>query len=69
MPSALSRLRYLPCTGDVPGRIYTAPGPVVAVSYNGILLAPNLRYTVTAGIINLNFSTEEGDRIYAFCVA
>ena len=69
MPSALSRLQYLPCAGTVPGRVYTAPGPIVAVAYNGVFLRAGARYSQTGGIITLNFLTELGDRIYALCVA
>ena len=72
MPSLFSSLQYRECAGS--GKLYSAPGPgpVVAVSYNGILLRRGiglLGYNETAGIINLNFSTEDGDRIYALCVA
>lgn len=67
MPSSFSSLKYLPCTGS--GKLYSAPGPVVAVSYNGILLMRGRGFSESGGIINLNFSTEEGDRIYALCVA
>jgi hypothetical protein len=68
-------LRYLPCAGAVPGNTYTAPGTVIAVAYNGVLMplgvdAPTLSYTVTGGNeITLNFQTEAGyppDRIDAF---
>ena len=67
-------LRYVHCTGAIPGSVYTAPGPVVAVSYNGILMIPdlpppNLSYSVSGNVITLNFSTQAGDRgIDAFCV-
>lgn len=75
MPSAFSSLQYLPCTGAIPGRTFTAPspGPVIAVTLNGILLRRGggalLYFTEIAGLITLSFDTEEGDRIYALCVA
>lgn len=70
MPSALSSsLQYLKCAGDVPGTVYTAPGVVVAVAYNGQLLTRNVRYSESAGVIILKFTTEEGDRVDAFCLA
>jgi hypothetical protein len=69
MPSVLSRLQYLPCSGAVPGSVYIAPGPVVAVSYNGELLRNNVLYSQALGIITLRFTTEPGDKIYALCIA
>lgn len=78
MPSAFSKwpleaLRFKPCTGQIPGRAFTAPGRVIAVTYNGVLLprglaAPKLSYTATAGAITLNFKPDPGDRIDALCV-
>lgn len=69
---ALGDLAYLACVGTAPTTIYTAPGPVVAVTYNGILLAYNdptrLSYTFAGNVITLNFSTEDGDRVDAFCI-
>jgi hypothetical protein len=56
------------CAGAVPGSVYVAPGNVVAATYNGILLRSAL-YTITGNVITLLFSTEDGDRIDAFCVA
>lgn len=68
---ALGSLAYQSCV-SVTANTFTAPGPVVAVSYNGILLAYNdptrLSYTVSGRTIMLNFSTETGDRIDAFCL-
>jgi hypothetical protein len=69
MPSALSSLRYVRCAGAVPGSVYIAPGPIVAVSYNGQLLRNNVLYTQALGIITLRFTTEPGDQIYALCIA
>jgi hypothetical protein len=72
MPFALSKLRYAPCTGNVPGWYYISPGAgVLAVAYNGILLPrgqaqPTNSYTATGSIIALNFRTQLGDRIDAF---
>ena len=70
MPSvSLARLQYLECAGDVPGSVYIAPGVVIAVVYNGALLTRNVRYSESAGVIILKFTTEEGDRIDALCLA
>lgn len=74
-PPGLASLQYLPCAGLVPGTVYTAPGPVIAVAYNGVLLPggkafPILSYTLGGEtVINLNFSTETEDLIYALCIA
>jgi hypothetical protein len=66
----VKRLQNLACAGAVPGRIYTAPGsPVVAVTYNGVLLRRGIDYTLAVTTIMLNFSTETGDAINALCVA
>lgn len=67
-------IKYLPCAGTVPGTVYTAPGPVLAVSYNGIFLRANqalpiLSYTVVGEAITLNFTTQIGDRIDALCIS
>jgi hypothetical protein len=70
MLSAFYKLRYLPCS-HVSGRIFSSPGNVIAVSYNGILLrktSPLLGYSVTGSIVTLQFDTEIGDRVDAFCV-
>jgi hypothetical protein len=74
----LSSLKFAPCTGTIPGiigTVYTAPGsPVLAVAYNGIFLRggqslPTLSYTVVGTSITLNFATQAGDRIDAFCIS
>lgn len=74
----LGDLRYQPCTGAVPGSVYVAPGPVVAVAYNGVLMPeglalPILSFTVAVDkvTITLNFVTQAGppgDSIDAFCI-
>jgi hypothetical protein len=61
-----SMLRYVVCAGDIPGTVYTAPGKIVAVAYNGDL-QPSTEYTLSGNTFTLNFSTEEGDTIYALC--
>lgn len=69
-------LAYLPCSGAVPGTVYVAPGPVIAVAYNGMLmpinqtLPPYLSYTLASDqvTITLNFTTEPLDRVDAFCL-
>lgn len=76
MPSAFSNwplegVRMARCVGS--GSTFTAPGRVIAVLYNGVLLRrgeakPRLSYTVAAEAIALNFATEPGDNIYALCV-
>ncbi len=75
-PAALPYLAYLPCAGSVPGTVYNAPGQVIAVAYNGVLMpkgmaAPTLSYTLAGTVIALNFMTETGnpnDRIDALCI-
>lgn len=65
-------LAYQPCTGS--GSAYVAPAPILAVSYNGILMpqgvaAPILSWTPGPGnAINLNFSADPLDRIDAFVI-
>lgn len=72
-PPGLESLEYEPCTGVVPGTFYTAPGAVIAVAYNGVLLPrgvalPTLSYTLSGETtISLNFTTQTGDRIDALC--
>jgi hypothetical protein len=73
---SLPQLKYLPCAGAVPGTIYTAPGPIVALFYNGVALPagqalPTLSYTAVGNVATLNFTTQTGapnDRIDALCV-
>jgi hypothetical protein len=79
MPSVFSELPmpvlgYQQCSGNVPGRYYNAPGPVIAVAYNGVLMRRNQprpvnSYTEAGGAITLNFLTGPGDRIDAFTIA
>lgn len=70
MLSALSSLKILPCAGAVPGKVFMAPSAtVIAIAYNGIWLRANTLYSQTGGIITLNFSAEQGDAIYALCIA
>lgn len=72
IPSSLapgaSMLRYVVCTGAIPGTVYTAPGRVVAVYYNGTA-QPTTMYSVdsTETIITLTFPTVDGDTVYALC--
>lgn len=70
----LSNLHYLPCTGAVPGTVYTAPGRPIAVSFRGVFMPygqslPTFSYTTSGNVITLNFTTETGDRIDALVVA
>lgn len=79
MPSVFSNwpleaMRYRRCTGELPGRAFTAPGRVIAVAYNGITmrpqqLAPALSFSAVAESIMLNFDAQEGDRIDALCIS
>lgn len=71
----LPLLAYQACAGAVPGAVYVSPGPVVAVTYNGEMLSPGLAfpilsYTLGADLqtITLNFNTEAGDLVDAFCI-
>lgn len=72
IPSSLAPgatlLRYAVCAGDIPGTVYTAPGKVVAVAYNGNIQATTYySLDATGTIITLDFSTGVGDNIYALC--
>lgn len=72
IPSSLapgaSMLRYVVCTGAIPGTVYTAPGRVVTVYYNGTS-QPTTMWSLdsTETIITLTFTTYAGDTIYALC--
>jgi hypothetical protein len=77
LPGQPSNLPYLadePCTGAVPGSVYTAPGPIVALFYNGMKLRPGASLPILgfSGVgtnsATLNFTTETGDWIDAICV-
>lgn len=65
---------YAQCAGVVPGRIYSAPGRIIAVAYNGAFMpVPTgllnvLSYSSAGEVITLNFTTQVGDKIYALCV-
>lgn len=77
MPSAFSNwplkaLRYKRCVGS--GRAYTAPGRVIAIAHNGILLranqvAPAFSFSAVAEVFTLTFDPEQGDRIDALCIS
>ena len=62
-------MRYMMCNAPprVPASVFTAPGPALAVAYNGVLLGSEY-YTIEGSQINLTFTTELGDRIDAFCI-
>jgi hypothetical protein len=69
MPSALfDQTATQRCAGDVPGNIYIAPGPVLAVFVNGVLQRPTIDYSLFFATITLTRSTELGDSIYALCI-
>jgi len=67
-------LMYAQCDGVVPGKIFSAPGRIIAVAYNGLFLPVplglinTLTCSVAGEVITLNFNTQVGDRIYALCV-
>jgi hypothetical protein len=67
---SLGALRTMVCSNIVPGTTFQAPGQVVSVYYNGVLLRPTIDYTISGGgtIVNLTFTIEPGDNIYALCV-
>lgn len=73
---SLPDLAFRPCTGAIPGEVFVAPGRIVALAYNGVLLreglsTPNLSYVVTGQDFTtavLNFNTETEDRIDAICI-
>lgn len=71
----LPLLAYLACSGAFPGTVYVAPGPVIAIAYNGELLPrglafPILSYTLAPDQVTatLNFNTEAGDQVDALCI-
>jgi hypothetical protein len=66
----LYQMKYLPCAGSLVGgnRIFTAPGLVIAPTYNGVLLSSD-QYSLAGNVITLNFDPELGDRIDALCIA
>lgn len=72
IPSSLapgaSMLRYAVCSGAIPGTVYTAPGRVVSVYYNGTAQPLSMYSLDTTGtIITLTFTTYAGDTVYALC--
>lgn len=75
-PPTLPELELAACTGAVPGTTYTAPGVIVpgGVFYNGVQLRPGLTFPLISytqsgdSTINLNFTTETGDRVDALCI-
>jgi hypothetical protein len=75
-PPGIPELQLAACSGAVPGDTYTAPGVIVpgGVFYNGVQLRPGLSlplisYTQSgSSTINLNFTTESGDRVDALCI-
>jgi hypothetical protein len=54
--------------GAIPGTVYTAPGNVVMVFYNGVQQRPGIDYNAVGNTITLTFSTALGDNVYALCV-
>lgn len=69
----LGDLSYQPCAGPVPGSVYHAPGPIIAVTYNGVILPEEAATGLTwfrgsGNSVNLNFTTQAGDLIQAFVI-
>lgn len=62
----LGGLAYMACEASG-GAVYTAPGPAVAVAYNGVLLDAQY-YTISGPLITLTWTPELGDKINAFCI-
>lgn len=75
-PPGIPSLELAACSGAVPGTTYTAPGVIVpgGVFYNGVQLRPGLAFPLLSytqsgdSTINLNFTTETGDRVDALCI-
>ena len=65
----ITTMRYMACNAPprLPNSVFTAPGPVLAVAYNGVFLGPDY-YTILGTQITLTFTTELGDRVDAFCI-
>lgn len=65
-PSVIALLAYGLCAGVVPGSVYTAPGLVIAATYNGVLQRPGVDFTgVGSSTVTLNFQTQAGDSVGA----
>lgn len=64
-------LAYSPCSGAVPGNVYTAPGQIIALFYNGVAQRPGIDWNPQAGsggtIADLTFTTGGTDTISALC--
>lgn len=74
IPSSLapgaSLLKYAVATGTIPGAagtVYTAPGKIVAVAYNGALQSSAYYNILTDDTFDLTFPTYAGDTVYALC--
>lgn len=64
----ITTMRYSICTRVL--MVCNAPGPVIAVAYNGVFLDPSY-YTITAGNpsqFTLSWTPDPGDNFYAFCL-
>lgn len=69
----LGDLVYEPCNGSVPGTVYTAAGPIIALTYNGVVLPEGASSGLTwtqgpSDTATLNFTTQPGDLIYSFMI-
>jgi hypothetical protein len=62
-------LHYTQCSGSLVGgnQTFTAPGNIIAASYNGILMN-STQCTIAGNTVTLTFNPEPGDRIDAFCI-
>jgi hypothetical protein len=69
VPTGTTNLAYLPCTGNVPGSVYIAPGPVVMAFINGLPQRSPIDFSgVGTPQILFNFNTGIGDQVYALCM-
>lgn len=74
VPSSLapgpSMLRYVPVAPTPPqaaGTVYTAPGKIVGVAYNGVMQGSAYVTMISATTFSLEFDTYAGDTVYALC--
>lgn len=64
----ITTMKYASCA--LGGAVCTAPGPVIAVAYNGVFLDPAY-YTINpsnTSQFTLTWTPEPGDQFYAFCL-
>jgi hypothetical protein len=70
-PIPVLDIQYRPCVPVAPqaaGTVYTAPGTVISVFYNGGAQRPGIDWNrVTANQFTLEFATYDTDTVYALC--